>query len=356
MALTAHERASAHYRASKKYMSYGDTPKSKAHMKRALYYGFGTDDLSSLSSLRTEIENTENADANTITELLVRTFHCIYSTMLTSDREDKGKIQAVHALKDTTVDNLSEKLETVKQIKRHHEVGVGTKNGIKDMHVTHPTRFYAVKDGKLTNGSIGPNLTDSFNRLDMRSAFCKTEHDTQYLYTEVLTAVDKYEATKAVLKSIHEKAGAAVDSLRDGHGDADHLRAAKLLHMFWYSAYQNYKLQEPSRSQIRVEPLAHDNPSGLGVAVFQLMVVFDEPMLRLIASEVMNVWTHDNKLVTWPADSASNTKAWMVMLILLLDGVEGAKVDKKGKVGTYYTLKWREDSKRTRSDFGRKYR
>ena len=43
MALTAHERASAHYRAAKKYMSYGDAPKSKAHMKRALYYGSGND-------------------------------------------------------------------------------------------------------------------------------------------------------------------------------------------------------------------------------------------------------------------------------------------------------------------------
>jgi hypothetical protein len=277
--------------------------------------------------------------------------------MVTSDREDKGKIQAVQALKDTTVDNLSEKLETVKKIKRHHEVWVGTKDGSKDMHVTHPTRFYAVNNGKLTNGSIGPNLTDSFNRLDMRSAFCKTEDDTQYLHTEVLTAVDKYEATKAVLKSIHERAGAAVDAIRDGSGDPDHLRAAKLLHMFWYSAYENYKLQESSRSQIRVMPLAHDNPSGLGVAVFQLMVVFDEPMLRLIASEVMNIWTHHNKLITWPADSASNTKAWMVMLILLLDGVNGAKKDKQGNiVGKYYTLEWREDSKRTRLDFGRKYR
>jgi hypothetical protein len=43
MALTAHERASAHYRAAKRYMSYGDAPKSKAHMKRALYYGSGND-------------------------------------------------------------------------------------------------------------------------------------------------------------------------------------------------------------------------------------------------------------------------------------------------------------------------
>jgi hypothetical protein len=278
--------------------------------------------------------------------------------MVTSDRKDEGKIQAVQALKDTTVDNLSKKLETVKEIKSHHEVGVVTKDGTKDMHVTHPTRFYAVNNGKLTNGSIGPNLTDSFNRLDMRSAFRKTEDDTQYMHTAVLNAVDKYEATKAVLKSIHERAGAAVDALRDGHGgNPDHLRAAKLLHMFWYSAYQNYKLHESSRSQIRVEPLAHDNPSGLGVAVFQLMVVFDERMLRSIASEVMKVWTHDNKLITWPADSASNTKAWMVMLILLLDGVNGAKRDKEGNiVGKYYTLKWGEDSKRTRLDFGRKYR
>jgi hypothetical protein len=276
--------------------------------------------------------------------------------MVTSDRKDEGKIQAVQALKDTTVDNLSKKLVTVEGIARHHEVGVVTKDGIKDMHVTHPTRFYAVKEGKLTNGSIGPNLTDSFNRLDMRSAFRKTEDDTQYLHTEVLTAVDKYEATKAVLKSIHERAGAAVDALRDGN--PDHLRAAKLLHMFWYSAYQNYKLHESSRSQIRVEPLAHDNPSGLGVAVFQLMVVFDELMLRRIASEVMKVYNGKDELFTWPKDSPSNTKAWMGMLILLLDGVKGAKVDNKGKVGTYYTLKWGEEgpeSKRTRLDFGRKY-
>jgi hypothetical protein len=337
-------------------MSYGDTPKSKAHMKRALYYGFGNDDLSLLSSLRTEIENTENADADTITELLVRTFRCIYSTMVTSDRKDKGKIQAVQALKDTTVDNLSEKLEKVKEIKSHHDVGVVTKDGTKDMHVTHPTRFYAVNGGKLTNGSIGPNLTDSLNRLDMRSAFCKTEDDTRDLHTAVLTAVNEYEATKAVLKSIHEKAHAAVNALRDGYGNPDQLRAAKVLSMFWGVAYHTYDLQESSRSQIRVEPLAHANPSGLGVAVFQLMVVFDEHMLRLIASDVMKVWNHDNKLITWPEDSASNTKAWMGMLILLLDGVEGAKKDKEGKVGTYYTLKWGEDSKRTRLDFGRKYR
>ncbi len=355
MALTAHERASAHYRAAKRYMSYGDAPKSKAHMKRALYYGFGNDE----ESLRKEITDAMSTglDKNGIVKLVVRTFRVIHESMITPDRSDSGKISAIDKLKDTKL----ERSGALDRMDPLVPVDVATDHGTtKQLHVTKPRSLYTVKDGTLANGSIGLNLTDIHDNLRMKTAFCRTVDETRRVHTAVREELNR-DLTR-ILASILENLRKTTQELQSdlqkqapqNETNKDLHRTARVLATFWKNAHVAFV---NTNRGMNVEPLAHDNPMGLGVAVFQLMVVFDESMLVDVVNSVLDDL---DRTEDWSNDDKSNAKAWMGMLGLLLDGVNGAKKDKEGKiVGKYYTLEWREEgpeSTRTRSDFGRKYR
>jgi hypothetical protein len=235
-------------------------------------------------------------------------------------------------------------------------VYVATDTGTtKRLYVTNPTRFYAVNNGTLTNASIGPNLVDIYGHLSMKTAFCRTVDESRRVHTAVREELNRTWTLEYILSSLQTTAlrvqGKLEAQAPRNEANEDLHRTAHLLATFWKNAFLHFVHRKQG---VSVEPLAHDNPVGLGVAVFQLMVVFEEYKLREVFKSVVDEL---DSVQDWPKDKVGNTKAWMHMLILLLDGVNGAKRDKEGNiVGKYYTLKWGEDYKRTRLDFGRKYR
>ena len=357
---TARDRAEAHYRAAKKYMSYGDTRKSKAHMKRALHYGFGNDEQSLRGEIKSAIDS--GLDGDGIMSLVVKTFQLIRESMITPDNDDSLKIQTINKLKDSFVQKSSAlaKMDLLATVEVTTEPGPA-----KKLYVTNPTRFYALNNGELTNASIGPNLTDVNDSLGMSTAFCKLPDHTRRVHTAVHQELNRKWNIEAILSHLSSTALRVQRKLEkeapQNEQNVDQHRMAQVLATFWKNAYKTYLL---IKQGVKVEPLAHDSPTGLGVAVFQLMVVFEEYMLREVVTSVLGELTRTQE---WSNDKRSNTKAWMGVLGLLLDGVRGAKVDRHGNVGNYYTLEWKPSvtdsdtdkepvAKRTRSDFGRKYR
>lgn len=356
---TARDRAEAHYRAAKKYMSYGDTRKSKAHMKRALHYGNGPTLRERINGIK-ETPSAYDANTKSIADLVVETFKFIRDAMVTPDTNDEGKKGIIGAVDGKNSGKTGDKATFKPQ--SSVSTGEGTIFFVK------PRKLYEVhiKSGALTNGSIGPNLMDLDNNLKMSCAFAGTVERTMAVHSAVLSMKqDRKTVDEALLVHLKAVSQAKMDLQNAGVADDRSTEVGRILlvlEWFWTSAEIAYK-----GSAVSLEPLAHSNPSGLGFAVFQVLVTFEEQFLRSVV-EIAAKLLEQKGL---SGDEA--TKAWMGMLTLMLDGVDGAK----GARGDYYTLTWgtkrpmhgeasgtgtyagssegADPTKMTRTDFGRKY-
>jgi len=389
--LTARERAAAHYRAAKEYMRYGDTLKSKAHLKRALHYGSDEE-----TALRDEINKAAESalEPGAIEDLLVKTFRFIRNNMITSDPDQSKK----RGVKQTTAALTTAKIENFGEL----EITKPDTSERAKLFFTKPRSLYAFKDGKLTNGSMGPNLMDLNNTLAMSSAFSGGVDYTHKVHTNVREAIEESDSAPIGLQlgreqivkialNIHmnaseeayesaNKAANEVSSDSDGLDKQHHLRrVAAVMHAFWENAYALYCKGDTDKSRVRVLPLAHATTSGEGYATFQLLVTFEDTFLRKVTRDVINhiqltaalaegikgyrprdardTKTELLKLKWTPLEE---TKAWMAVLVLLLDGAKAAKKD-----GGYYTLEWKRRREETEADyrttgaktvFGRTYR
>jgi hypothetical protein len=114
--------------------------------------------------------------------------------------------------------------------------------------------------------------------------------------------------------------------------DQDEEKVAYAMHSFWDGVYKRFAAisHGSDESPAMVVPLAHSYTSGGGYATFQLLVTFKESFLREAAAGVID---DVKKMKGWT--DAQETKAWMGVLSLLLEGVDGAK-----KNGGYYSLVW----------------
>jgi hypothetical protein len=311
-------------------------------MKRALYYGFGNDDpmREEIKKAKAEVSGLDN---NGIVDLVVRTFRLIRERMITPDPDDEKK----RAVPQTTGD-----LKTSESIPRLHTVNIQVPRiGKADVFFTMPRSLYAyafVKElGRFgfTNGSIGPNLMDLDNKLQMSSAFSGGLDHTRRVHTSVLDAIESAGNIKLrqlmVLLALHihkdaiQKANKEADELARDTGvarDQDQEKVAYAMHAFWGWVYERFAAisDGSDESPVTVVPLAHSHTSGGGYATFQLLVTFEESFLREAAAGVID---DVKKIKGWT--DAEAARAWMGVLNLLLDGVNGAK-----KNGGYYTLAW----------------
>ncbi|NDC41694.1 MAG: hypothetical protein EBZ77_09120, partial [Chitinophagia bacterium] len=332
--LNPNERASAHYRAAKQYMSYGDTQKSKAHMKRALYY-FGTGDKA--SELMAEIEN---ADINDKTKyyqelfaLLSKTHECIRATVVTEDSGNEGKIHAVENL-DRTKSRYTQKV--IDAFREGTKVHIGDSS---NAYIKAPQRLYGIDQNKLINGSIGPNLVDPDHAIGLTCefAFAETVEDTRKMHDRVLMEASKPEFVLKVLEASRDKAAI---SAKSSDLNADDRDVAKLISHFWSSVADSF---QKTMQGAKVEPLAHSEPSNKGFAVFQLLVTFPEYANGLflfshmtdtmVRSRAANYTLRTDGLTA--EEVAKEVKAWKSMLKLML----GAAIEMARK-GKYYTLDW----------------
>ena len=134
--------------------------------------------------------------------------------------------------------------------------------------------------------------------------------------------------------------------------DQEQAKLAYAMHAFWGGVYERFaRISDESGGPLAmVVPLAHSHTTGLGFATFQLLVTFQESFLREAAAGAIDDVARKQN---W--GQIEQTKAWMGVLRLLLDGVNGAK-----RTGEYYTLVWTtrqtEEPSSHKSEFGRKYR
>ena len=363
---TARDRAEAHYRAAKKYMSYGDTRKSKAHMKRALHYG----NDATLRERIDAIQKEPSALDATIADLVVETFKFIRDAMVTPDTNDEGKKRIIRAFEGNNNGKTGDKA------KFEQLSSVSTSEG--HIFFVKPRKLYEVHitSGALTNGSIGPNLMDLDNKLKMSCAFASTDERTMTVHREVLSMKQDRDTVKKAL-DVHlaavSQAQTDLEEAKKASVPNDQStevgRILLVLEHFWRSAGNVYHFS--TVGPVSLEPLAHSKPSGLGFAVFQVLVTFEERFLRGVVEHTAQMLALNDGLRGHEA-----TRAWMGMLALMLDGVTGAK----GAGGDYYTLEWgtrgtkrsmddgasstgiyagssegADPTKMTRAGFGRKY-
>lgn len=318
------DRAQKHYRAAKQYMSYGDTLKSKAHMKRALYY-FGTADKA--CDLMAEIDSADTrGGVEKIIDLLTRTRACIRDTVVTEDPHNERKMLAV---KDLNRNKSSYTKQAIEAFKAGAKVRVGDSSA----YIKAPRRLYALgQNGALTNESIGPNFVDPDHAiLKCEFAFAETIQDTRKMHERVLLEANKPEFVIKVLEANRDAADISAKTVGISEDDR---KVAELIVHFWSSAVNRFN--KKSDSGIKVEPLAHSEPSNKGFAVFQLLVTFpaDGYDVFLNVTDTMDLSGDPVKDRT-VEEVAKELKAWKSMLKLML----GAAIE-MAKTGTYYTLDW----------------
>ena len=291
--------------------------------------------------------------------LVVRTFQFIRESMITPDHDDQKKLNVKQTNGDLTDNKKINKFATV----NIRVPGIGA----ADVFFTMPRSLYAANKttGILENGSIGPNLMDLDNNLKMSSAFSGGWDRTMNVHTSVRNAIESADNPQhrrlMVLTALRihndaiRKANDAAEKMEKERGkarDQEQEKLAYAMRALWGGVYERFASigDESGGPLAMVVPLAHSHTTGLGFATFQLLVTFKESFLREAAAGAIDDVASKQK---W--GPIEQTKAWMGVLLLLLDGVNGAK-----KIGEYYTLEWTtkpaEEPSSHKSEFGRKYR
>jgi hypothetical protein len=360
MALTAHERASAHYRAAKKYMSYGDTPKSKAHMKRALYYGFGNDDMLMLYKDIDGADITGDSVVEVLTMLLSKTLKCVRHTAVTPDDDDQGKNKAIE---DIFKKPATEYMDYPPDVISDYKKGIPVFRVAQNVaYIKDPRRLYGINQQtrKLINESIGPNLVDPEHVISKATfAFFNSSYETEGLHEDVSRLAKGTEIVEAALRSCYDKSVETSQKGDKGELNQEDREVARLLVCFWESALNVFK---ETPSHVTVEPLAHATPSFSGFSLFQLLVKFSDEGTRSLVDKTVKLHESANP------DKEARSKAWKSMLKLMLEAATKVR-----GMGPFYALEWNTrnarnakrplsvddgdvDQKHTKPGFGMKHR
>jgi hypothetical protein len=203
------QRTSARVRTTvlpKKYMSYGDAPKTKAHMKRALYYGFGNDDMLMLYKDIDGADITGDSVVEVLTMLLSKTLKCVRHTAVTPDDDDQGKKKAIE---DIFKKPATEYKDYPANVISDYKKGIPVfRVAQKVAYIKDPRRLYGVNEltGTLINESIGPNLVDPEHVISKATfAFFNSSYETEGLHEEVSWLAKGTEIVEAALRSCYDK-------------------------------------------------------------------------------------------------------------------------------------------------------
>jgi hypothetical protein len=227
---------------------------------------------------------------------------------------------------------------------------------------------------------------DLNNTLAMSSAFSGGVDYTRKVHTNVREAIESdsapiglqlgreqivkialdihMNASEEAYKSANKAANEVSSDSAVLHKQHHLRRVAAVMHAFWEKAYALYCKGATDKSLVRVVPLVHASTSGGGYATFQLLVTLDDTFLRTVTRDVINHiqltagleegikgYTSRNaqdtktELLKLKWTPLEETKAWMTVLVLLLDGAKAAKKD-----GGYYTLEWNQRREETEAD------
>jgi hypothetical protein len=339
MALTAHERSSAHYHAAKKYMRYGDAQKTKAHIKRALHYGFGTDRVIKLHQDIDQADLTvikRNLDEvfDVLARLLSETLKCVRLTAVTQDDEDRGKKEAILRI-FATADGYKEYPQEVIRDYTNTNARTPASKAIRvsigpqrNVYIKDPRRLYGIdENSKLVNAAIGPNLVDVEHAISTAAfTFFQNHADTYDLHAKVIRLTSTRDVVLAALNSCLDKSfETMVKGEKDPRWSPDDKNVARLLGSFWNSAMHVFSENE---SYVTVEPLAHAKPSYKGFSLFQLLIGFSDEGTRKLVAKTVEI---HSRLYNVPPSS----EAWKNMMRLMLSAA--AKVR---DMGPFYALKW----------------
>ena len=355
---TPRERAEAHYRTASQYMRYGDARKYRAHMSRALHYGFGAnEDVSKMHADIDAVGIMGERRTKNLAWLVIKTQGCIRRTVVKQDSNNEGKQKAINEtfgamLKyaPTTDDAARDTLWRESDPAYYNlppytaEATNSFKKGIpyppavpsdSAAFLKDPRRLYGIHEGRLVNEAIGPNLADPNHYFSKDStgkdskraeiAFLASEDATKVLHERIMKHAKEERFIISAVTSCFDKANATYQA-RDSITNEDEREVAVALFHFWDSARD---MVATKWRDVKVVPLMHAKPSNKGYAVFQLLVEFSIELTYDLVAKAAARYEEAN------SNAETRSKAWKNMLRLMLNAAT-----KLEQIGPFYKLAW----------------
>jgi hypothetical protein len=337
---TPRERAEAHYRTASQYMRYGDARKYRAHMSRALHYGFGAnEDVSKMHADIDAVGIVGERGTKNLAWLLSKTQGCVRRTVVKQDdSNDEGKREAIH--ENGMLGMAYHSLPTyTTEVTNSFKKGIPYPPAVSSDSAAFfkdPRRLYGIHEGRLVNEAIGPNLADPnhyFSKASTgkdsprptRMEFTASEYATKVVHERIMKHAKEEPFIIAAVTSCFDKANATYQA-RDSITNEDEREVAVALFHFWESARD---LVASKWRDVKVVPLMHARPSNKGYAVFQLLVNFSIELTYELVAKAAKRYEEAN------SDAEARSKAWKNMLRLMLNAAT-----KLEQIGPFYKLEW----------------